>query len=640
MTFEVGVWAHRPRGWIVTFSWMLVVSSVLRGTATAELTRITVDTHLTNDGRFQVTETHDRRIDQGHESGFRSFGLGVDQSIASLKITRISADGTQTPLLDQGPANREVDGPDQFRYYPRGHIYFRYPEVIGQTELRYRLDYELVHAVSPAWGLGAGWDPLTPEDGYGSPWRRWKSIVADAKAAWPAPDRRYRLDHSVLFPERDENRDTAFELNYNLRFDTAWREVDSTAELARVTPEIEYRVRRLFEYLPAGRPAATNEPQHETRLISVAAVLIVGPVLFVVCLIFEALTAGKRFDASAVAERLRPLTPAEVQTYFQSSAPPFSLHDLLARLESEGKLSIEPVLNHEGKVTDELQLRLLVPLTSLPRVEQAFAKWIFGEDDTTTSEAIRNRARASGVDVSQYWRNLIAESTSNQDASRLPRIAFVPIAIGLWGGSLQLNGLQRDDELIVVVVVNFLALMLTLGWPKRWWHVGVARRGLLLHLIVLATAYAAMHLAVNRPYSAQAWIGSAVSILAYFSAQLIAAWMPHRGVWQVKRELYRVRQYARGELRKPTPMLDNRWIPYLEALGLGPEMKRHRSEMGQSLRAAAISRSHDHTSEAIRSVIRVPYTGIPAQRLIRESGWADVFLLSPDELNADNDDDA
>ncbi|MCS7467102.1 hypothetical protein NZK35_10660 [Stieleria sp. ICT_E10.1] len=523
-----------------------MVSSILCGTAAAELTRITVDGHLANDGRFQVTETHDHRIDQGHESGFRSFGLSVDQSIASLKITRIGDDGMETPLLDRGAANREVDGPDQFRYYRRGHIYFRYPEVTGETELRYRLDYELVHAVSPAWGLGAGWDPLTPEDGFGSPWRRWKSIVADAKEAWPAPDRRYRLDHSVLFPERDENRETAFELNYNLRFDSAWREVDATAELARVTPDIEYRVRRLFEYLPAGRPSATNELQHETRVESVVAVLVLGPILFLVYLIFEALTAGKRFDASAVAERLRSLTPDEVQTYFQSSARPSSLQDLLSRLESEGKLSVEPVLNHKGKETDELQLRLLAPRASLPPVEQEFVTWIFGEGDTTTSEAIRNSSRASGVDPSRYWQSLIAESTSHEGASRLPRITFLPIAIGLWGGSLQLNGLQRDDDLMVVVVVNFLALMLTLGWPKRWWHVGVARRGLLLHLIVLATLYAAMHLVVNRPYAAQAWIGSAISILAYFCAQLIATWMPHRGVWQIKRELYRVRQYARS----------------------------------------------------------------------------------------------
>ena len=67
------------------------------------------------------------------------------------------------------------------------------------------------------------------------------AVIADVRAAWPAPARRYRLDHDVLFPDRAGSNE-ALQIDYDLVFDTAWREIDADAKLAHVTPSVDYRV--------------------------------------------------------------------------------------------------------------------------------------------------------------------------------------------------------------------------------------------------------------------------------------------------------------------------------------------------------------------------------------------------------------
>src|SRR5687768_15046162 len=47
-----------------------------------------------------------------------------------------------TSLVDQ-----EVKGPDQYRYYPRGHVHYRYPIVTENTTFLYRFESKLVNAV-------------------------------------------------------------------------------------------------------------------------------------------------------------------------------------------------------------------------------------------------------------------------------------------------------------------------------------------------------------------------------------------------------------------------------------------------------------------------------------------------------------
>lgn len=610
----------------------------MRPGAAAEVTKIEVAAHLTNEGRLLVTETHHLKITKGYESDFRVFGLSVDQSIAIRKITRIDAAGIEQALVDQGLAGREVDGPDQFRYYPRGHVYYRYPPVAQKTEFLYRFEYELENAVSPAWGIGAGPDPLSPDYGFGSPWRRLQSLVADAREAWPDPERRFRLDHSVLIPEQGPNRDKVLPINYQLNIDPAWREVDPKAELARVTPAVEYRVRRLFEYVPPGTPAAATVRQAVTRYGAIAAVLVMGPLCFLAFLLLERLTGGGRLSTTEAADQFSRFASEEILALETGITPSTSLTEVLSRMAGEGKLAIDSIAPPEVEGPAEIRLRLLAPLESLPPIERKFILELFGDDGTeTTSAQIRDRARMWDQSPDEPWQHSLAAAARSKPEPGLSLLSLPLILLGLWGGYQQVVGLVRDTDYVAVLLTNFLALCITFGWPKQWWHGGLPRRGLLVPLILLATLLGALQFAVNRPYAVEAWTGSAVCILAFYVATMINSRMPNRGPMKITRDLSRIRQFARAELRTPIPHLDDRWVLHLIALGLGPEIEAWQNKFGQPRQAAARDPMFDSQS----FIHSAPFTGLVPPPVASDPSWADVFFpASHEQSNFDEEDEA
>lgn len=602
----------------------------------ANVSQIDIEAHLDNDGRLQVTETHRMTLGKGAESEFRVFGRSVDQEIVLKAITRIDPDGAEHRLVDR--VDQEVEGPDQYRYYSRGHVYFRYPTIAEDTTLAYRFEYELVNAVSPAWGLGAGWEPLVPEHANWNLWRRSQEIVADAKEAWPDPKRRYRLDHDVLFPDRGVWNDAALEINYRLVFDTAWREVDPNAELARVTPHVDYRVRRLFEFLPPGAPPAAAQRQAATRIDSVVVVVGAGLLLYFAIVMLEAWTVsgGKRLDPNLVADRLAELAPEEIQAKVERSVPPVSVDGVLGRLASEQKIAIDSLRQTDAQGRAEVQLRLLAPRESLPVFDLNLIEKLFDDEDVVSSIEIRQKAYESGVHPHQTLRSLVA-AAAPQAVSHVSPVTIPLFVIGMAGAARQLQFLaEMDGPMVIMILGNLAALVIAVGWPKGWWHGGRPSRGLLVPLVLLAALFGALHLGVNRPYAAEVWVGSVVCILAYHLAQLINSRLPTRGPANIVRDLIRIGQFVKAELRGPAPRLDDRWIPQLLALGLGPQIEGWRQEFGGAM-AGLSSTTYDDFAPRFSGA---PFTGRLPEPFVGPPGWADVFFAVPDDDEMDMDDDA
>lgn len=612
----------------------LVVGFVLIGSASARawsVTRLDVHARLDNDGRLQVTETLQAKLVKGEESDFRSFGMSVDQSIVLTEVARIDADGTEHKLVDQ-----EVNGPDQFRYYPRGHVYFRYPPLTGDTLVRYRFRYELVNAMSPVWGLGAGPEPLKPDAGFMNPWRRLQTILADAKEAWPEPNKRFRLDHSVLFPDRGVRNDAAFEINYRLEFGTAWREVDPQAELGRVTPAIEYRVRRLFEFLAPGSPPAAANHEAALRLGTIVAVIALGLLFYVAMVIVERLSIrGNGLTPSNIADRLSKLAPEEIGARMQEPTPPISAFGLLGRLASEGKIVIDFDSPTDEEDRTEVHLRLVVPRESLPPLERDFLGEFFEEDETvTTSKRIRQAHRDIEFRPDTSLQALITAAAPTV-GSRTTLLTIPLVAVGLWGVFQQLWSAPHPDLLPMIILVNVAALALMLSWPKGWWHGDRSSWGLLVPLVLLAALFAILHIGVNRPFAVEAWIGSAIVILAFHLAQLINSRMPNSGANAIKRDLIQLNRYAAAELRKPSPRLDDRWVPHLMALGLERQIEEWRRTFGESMTGDS-SVTGDASSP---QRVGAPFTGQLPEPFVGPLDWTDAFFYDANVDDFDLEDD-
>jgi hypothetical protein len=594
---------------------LLVLAAGHQAAHAARIRRIEVQGHLKNDGRFHVVEIHHIVVGKGSESDFRVFGLGADQSIVIKGITRISEDGGETPLVDQ-----EVDGPDQYRYYPAGHVYYRYPVVTEDRTFRYRFEYELINAVAPAWGITAGWGPLTNEFGFGSPWERWRTLVMDFKEAWAGPERRYRLDHDVLLPEYVSELEI-FEVDYDFAYDSAWREVNRDLPLGRATADVDYRVRRLLEYVAPGQPAAAAHREASLRFGSILAVIAIGPLCFLAIRLLEFATSGRGFNAQEVATCLAALTPEEVRARLNHESLQISLEKMLPRMAREKKLAIEVEQPRDDGQLSEVALQLLVPRESLPPLELALVNEIFADEgDFTTSGRVRQRFQQSQRHLTRAVK-LLGPAPEQKRWVQLSLLVGPLLLVGMWHGFWPLFSLYNLDNNIAMLVVNAVALWLIGSWPKHWWHVGRPTGGLVIPLLLLVVLYAVPHFTINRPYAAEIWVGSAICILAYYLAQLINSRLPLDQHGRIVRDLVRVRDYARRELKGPTPRLEDRWIPHLLALGLKPEIVRWRADAKKMpVRSSRETFESSHSGYAGE-----PFTGRLPERFQGRPGWTDPF---------------
>lgn len=581
-----------------------------------EWKHLDVHARLDNDGRFHVTETH--RLGITGAGGFKlspDFGRGTDQALAFRGITRIDAAG-EHPLVDRG---RDVEGPDEYRYYPRGHVVFMLPTVAPGTEITYRLEYELVNAAAPAWAIGAGAEPLVPDLMFARPWRRAAEIAADLREAAADPSRLYRVDHDVLFPSRDAPGYEVRGLDYRLEFGTAWRLLDPEAELARVTPDVDYRVRRTFVFLGEGVPPAVAWREAATRWMAVGALPVLGLVFWLLALGGEALTSGRAqpIRPDAVAARLLSEPPEVVAARMGVPPPPAVLETVLSRLVTEGKIAVEwdPPATPDDEIT-EVRMRRLVPRNTFPEFERAVITALFGEHAETSSTALRRRYQGEPFDPEGIVRTLLSSAAPPPVERRWTMMDIAGLAVALFGVSLQVRSLDVVDFLPFLILGHFVAFAIASGWPRGWWHGALPKRGLLVPVFLLSTGAVALHLALNRPLPAVAWIGSSLVVLAGHAVLLAGVRMPTRGPYAAVRELGRIHAFARRELRRTSPQLQDSWIPHLQAMGLGPEIEAWKRKGG-----------------------RGEFTGNAPALFQGPPGWTDALFVYQDEEVEERDDE-
>jgi hypothetical protein len=600
--------------------------------ATIEWTLIDVKARLDNEGRLHVVETHTMRVEKGGFFLFREFGLGADQAIAFRALVRLDPDGSEHPLRDA-----DVDGPDAFRYYPRGHAHFQLPELGAGAEIAYRFEYELLNAVSPAWAIAAGPDALIEDDRIVSPWQRLRAIVADWREARPDPEKRYRLDHDVLLPSREGPAYEVRQIDYRLAFDDAWKQVHPEAELATVQADSSYRVRPLFEYLREGRPAAASWRQALERCGSLVALPILGLVLWLGLLTREAFTMRSLgpVDRAVIVEHLLSLAPEQVRGWVEGTPVKPTAEDVLTRLASERKLAVELDPAKDADEEREVHMRLLAPLASFAGPERELVRSLFPKGGNETSSAqLREFYAERGLDLEVA---LGAAPVAMLPAPPRRWLGALPwLGLGALGLILQLRALPRTDYVAMLIFANAVAALLVAAWPRAWWHGTLPRRGLLIPLFGLIAVFLAVHLSVNRPLPAQVWVGTGLAALAGFAIVLGGSRMPAGGPYQQVRQLGVIRRFALNELRRPYPRLEDGWLPHLRALGLAGAI-----EAWQRRHGGVASRAPDLSSEGASDALAGPrFTGLPRASVGLPEGWTDGLWVDPGEDDVEDERDA
>jgi len=627
---------------------MFVLAAALGLAAAAPLradewTLIDVTTKLANDGRVTVVETHHITFDTTGRNAFHDFGRGADQDIRLTAMTRVGPDGEPHPLKKV----EAVNGPDEFTYYDRGHAYFSIPPLGEHVAMQYRLEYELVGAVTPAWSIAAGPGSRAPNDQeLFWPWQRIGHIADDWRRAGPALMTRYRFDHDVLLPDREGPGHVFRQIDYRLEYDTAWRDIAPRTEIGTATHGA-FRTARIFDYLGPGLPPrATTEPA-TLRVATLLALPIAGTLGFGLVVLASRARRGPPIDRTFVDTRFLARAPEEIAYWMDDTRP--VARDVLARLAGESAITIH-VDRQPGHTFDDsdddgllrLHMRRVAADASLTVFERTVLDDLFGGSRELTSESHRQRHAGRDYDpddtVDRCLRAVTntkpgaAPPTAAKAAGRwtLARVGLMAIFVGGLIGVFAYIG-PVFDVAPILAIWAFFTVVLVNAWPRGWWYPGRPARGLLVALVLLYAMQLTMLLIPNRPLPVEGWVASAMAVLAAYFLTLSRSRVATGGDDAVS-GLLRMRRYAQDELRRPRPQLDDRWVPRLRALGLGPAIEAWRARY-----AGAGAMPPEHGDRPVLTTAH--FTGMAPPAWSGPRGWEYALSVYDDDEDDDEDED-
>lgn len=525
---------------------------------TIEWPDIVVLAHLKADGTLDVVEQQAMRFTGDWNGGERRFDVRASQTFTLRGMSRIDP-RRETPIRMRAGS---LEGVDEYRLFDDHVLRWRSrrpdaPAFDGDV-LIYRLAYRYRYV-------------LTSEGGT-----------------------HFTLAHDFAFADRDE---PITKLRVRLTLDSAWRaspEFAGTYEATSLPPGQGFVVRVALTRVAPDRPAAV----HMGTALGMRIGLVAATVLVAAwCLVLLARHARRRaqFEPVLYAEQVTRafldehifVHPAEViGAAWDNHVGPRAVSALIARWISEGKLASEITADPDNARGSVLHLRLLVARDRFVGYERELIDALFARGATTTSTtSIRARYKESGFNpaleimdgVDDRVRALAIDSDEEEErlARRFQRqLTFALFVVGVvclvrgalleqYGGSMALTGL----------------LVLLCWWVISWW-VAVSKRdaapgfpmtmGIVGALVgVLVASWCGVLLATPWPLGPMPVLAFTMWVAMVVWATVASA-RTHSSADRIRLRLRlaAARAWFDAELRRPQPMLEPGWYPYLVAFGL------------------------------------------------------------------------
>ena len=593
--------------------------------------RLDVVARLDNDGRLEVAETHEMKVQGDVDVISRPFNYAADQSVVVHGVFRLEPDGSKRPLKAA-----PVEGADAYQVYRWG-LQFSLkgehdPPFEGASTRRYLIEYALLGALTPAWDLAAGSLPLDSGTSPRNPLDRAKEVWAGWRGAWPDITRHYRLDHDVVFPSRGSTEGLT-ELNYRLEYDTAWALLDQDRDIGVATPDVDYRVQRVLRYLPEGRPKAVDANQALFRLSTLAAPLAIGLVFGLLFIAVDRWSRpSPRGDRALFESRVASLPKELILDQLGDSAGAPSFQNFLLRAAAQKKIAI----SIESQATDDtdakVRLRLATDRAKLTPFEREVVEGIFGPQDTVSTADIQDRFRGESFNPNRIVEAAFGRLRSRKVAKGRPawsalHLSLMAIGVGLMVKSVTDQTMADPAPLFGGLVPG--SILVTM------WPVGstMRRPGLfttLVGILTLGVLGAALALSPNTPLSGAAALG--LTVLSTGHCLGLLARLPKPGPADL--EVDSARRWALGELGKPRPDLKDTWVDALEALGGRRALARWKSRYGGSFGNGDMGEMGPmHLSAG------PPFTGDPPRAPTLPGGWIYAFSVESEDEDEDEYDE-
>ncbi len=539
---------------------------------------LAVHARLDADGALHVEERQAIVFTGDWNGGERRFRVAMGQHLALDRVARLdAATGAELPLVAG-----DLDSVDHYDWSDSTTLRWRSrapddPPFDG-TEITYLLAYRLTGVLTQH----AGRPGL------------------------------YRLDHDFAFPDRDGAIER-FVLDLDL--DPAWRPpprnplFDGAGHLHReggpLPPGATEVVTVDLDHVGDGVPGATLRAVRRSVLFALLAAAAAAAALLAADFVRREAALG-RFrrdpelpshpDRAWIESTVLALPAEQLGALWDREVGSAEVAALLARLVAEGKLAstVKPPRWWFG--SPELELELEVPRGELTGYERTLIdKLFFGDRRVTDTAAVRRHYRSRGfspVDIVRKGiekrlggRRGLAAETAKPRARRTLLLFTACLACLVGEGATR--GAGQAIVLALLLVAGFLlSLLLGAGsaarWRHRMRHLGPAALGFLLPWAALAAAAVAVaghdHWWPGDGYPHLGPFGIAACLLA--PLVVLSSFLHHAAsretaeMLRLRGRLHLARRWLRAELGRERPALDDAWLPYLLAFGLGGRVAR------------------------------------------------------------------
>lgn len=500
--------------------------------------------NLRNDGRLHVVERHTMVFTGDWNGGERSFRVEPYQTLNVVAVSRV--DGGQTVALTGG----DLGSVDHYQLMPGNVLRWRARNpndpAFDHTPLTYLIEYSL--------------DDILLPDGAN----------------------RYVLNHDFAFAKRDG---VIEHYTLDLTLADAWESPDGLRihkEIANLEPGKTFVFRLPLRFHGPNAPKSVG---HMTTLgIAMRPWLVIGTLTLAFLLFLLSDWQRNRslaIDASPIdrawLERNVLRFPPEVAGLFlygNVGAPEFAA--FLARMEQEGKIRTWVTKKKN------LHAKLLVPLESLQGVEHAVMLTLFLASTETDSEKIRRTYEKSGLDLPAKIREATFEAAQpfasitqpDKPFGRGCLVFFIGLALAIY------SAIRLGSDIIVIFLLLFGGMFLAiLGVPAAQSWAVERKRSALIRIACVPLLAGLMYtigraLAPNMqaPAADISLLGTIALTIGWLGVDAIILGLA-RGAASaeartIRKTLLRAQQWFRGELKKAKPAIDDRWTPWLLALGL------------------------------------------------------------------------
>jgi hypothetical protein len=547
---------------------------------------LAVEARLDAEGGLWVRESHTMVFTGDWNGGERIFDLRPGQSLELLAVSRLDPEsGTEVPLVEGGLARV-----DHYDWTDRKTLRWRSrlpsDPIFAATPLTYVIEYRQQGILRPVGEL-------------------------------------YRLDHDFAFSQRIWPIDS---FTLALEIDPIWRPVtDLPAEWGPV--DLGYSGSQVvtvdLAYTGEGAPAGVWRPAP----VPLRVVLFLGAALAIVALFVDFCrreAALGRFrpppppaaiDTGWLEEHLFDLLPEEAGALWDRKVGPAEVAAILARWQAEGRIESRVVPKTSRWKRDVLELELTAENNRFKGYEgKLVGKLFFGGRRQTDTEAIRENYKSSGFDPAAAVRPGIEQRLERLGPELAPHKRLPGsgrrVTLGLFLTFLGLMGIEALSRplqafqlaLLLIVPVAILYLLFGLVFAHVFrsrlvdlaaWSLGIVLPGLAFYAsVALAGFFDRLLPWIDFPLQPGLAGTAALAVMAVmvWSSLLNNARSRERprGLERRQRLAAARRLFAR-ELARQQPELDDAWMPYLLALGLGPRVDRWWRRFGGAAEASVLS---------------------------------------------------